>query len=209
MKDDKLENTAKNKKLSARDAIQIGLYAALLFFISGLVGSIGFIPVLYPVAPFVIGVVCGPVFFLFLSKVRFFGMITAVGTLQGAFLAITGHGLYSLLASIVLGLIADIICRMGNYRSFKHALLGYAFYALIMATSYFPMIFSAETFYANVENSMSAEYAHQLRDIMHGSMFIVVFVGAFVGGIIGAFLGRAVARRHFQRSQRRRSRAVK
>ena len=54
------------------------------------------------------------------------------------------------------------------------------------------MIFSAETFYANVENSMSAEYAHQLRDIMHGSMFIVVFVGAFVGGIIGAFLGRAV-----------------
>ncbi len=71
------------------------------------------------------------------------------------------------------------------------------------------MIFSAETFYANVENSMSAEYAHQLRDIMHGSMFIVVFVGAFVGGIIGAFLGRAVARRHFQRSQRRRSRAVK
>ncbi|MGI6579155.1 MAG: MptD family putative ECF transporter S component [Saccharofermentanales bacterium] len=191
---------AENKQFTARDAIQIGLHAALLFFLSGLVGSIGFVPVLYPAAPFVIAIVCGPVFFLFLSKVRHFGMITAVGTLQGAFLAITGHGIYSLLAAFILGLITDIICRTGNYRSFKHSLLGYAFYAVIMATSYFPMIFSADTFYAKVSNSMSAEYADKLKDIMHGPVFIVVFAGAFAGGIIGALLGRAVARRHFRRS---------
>lgn len=199
-KDDKQEKITKNKRFTARDAIQIGLYAALLFVLSGLVGSIGFVPVLYPAAPFLIAIVCGPVFFLFLSKIRSFGMITAVGTLQGAFLAITGHGIYSLIASVMLGLIADIICRMGKYRSFKHSLPGYAVYSVIMGTSYFPMIFSAETFYTNVETSMSAEYANQLRDIMHGPIFIVVFVGAFAGGIIGAFLGRAVARRHFRRS---------
>ncbi|MGI6463859.1 MAG: MptD family putative ECF transporter S component [Candidatus Scatomorpha sp.] len=189
-----------NKKFTARDAIQIGLHSALLFFLSGLVGSIGFIPILYPVAPFAIAVVCGPVFFLFLGKVRHFGMISAVGALQGAFLAITGHGIYSLLAAVILGLISDLICRAGKYRSFKHALWGYAFYALIMATSYFPMIFSADTFYAKVSSSMSAEYANQLRIIMRGPIFIAVFIGAFVGGIFGAFIGRAIARRHFRRS---------
>jgi energy-coupling factor transport system substrate-specific component len=207
-KADKQETVQDNGKYTARDAIQIGLYAALLFFLSGLSGSIGFIPILYPISPFFIAIVCGPVFFLFLSKVRRFGMITVVGTLQGAFLAITGHGIYSLVASVILGLIADIICRMGNYRSFKHSLLGYAVYSVIMATSFFPMMFSADAFYANIATSMSADFAKQLRDIMHGPIFIVVLLGAFVGGIIGAFLGRAVARRHFQRS-RRRSRTAK
>ena len=189
-----------NRKITARNAIQIGLHAAFLFFLSALVGSIGFIPVLYPVAPMLIAVVCGPVFFLFLGKVRHFGMIAAVATLQGVFLAVTGHGIYSLVAAIVLGLISDLICRMGQYRSFKHSLWGYAVYAVIMATSYFPMIFSADAFYTMVSNSMSAEYADRLRAIMRGPMFIVAFAGAFVGGIIGAFLGRTLARRHFRRS---------
>lgn len=190
----------KTNGITAREAIQIGLYAALLFFLGGLVGSIGFIPVLYPAAPFFIAVVCGPVFWLFLNKVRRFGMITAVGTLQGVFLAITGHGIYSLLASLILAFIADLLCRAGDYRSFKHSLPGYAVYALIMATSYFPMIFSAEKFYTRFAESMSAEYMNQLKQIMRGPVFILVFAGAFVGGILGAFLGRAVARRHFRRS---------
>ena len=62
------------------------------------------------------------------------------------------------------------------------------------------MIVSADTFYANIAHSMSAEYAHQLKDLMQGPVFIGVFIGAFIGGIIGAFLGRAMARRHFRRS---------
>ena len=189
-----------SNKFSARDAIQIGLHAALMFVLSGLVGCIGFVPMLYPVAPFAIAIVCGPVFFLFLGKVRRFGMITAVGTLQGIFLAITGHGIYSLVASLLLGLVSDLICRAGQYRSFKHCLWGYAVYAIIMATSFFPMMFSAEAFYSKTADGMGAEYAEQLRNIMHGSVFAAVFVGAFAGGIIGAFLGRAIARRHFRRS---------
>jgi len=102
-----------SNKFSARDAIQIGLHAALMFVLSGLVGSIGFIPILYPFAPFAIAIVCGPVFFLFLGKVRRFGMITAVGALQGVFLAITGHGIYSLVAALLLGLVSDLICKIG------------------------------------------------------------------------------------------------
>lgn len=195
-----LDVIAENKKFTAKDAIQIGLHGALLFFLSGLVGSVGFIPILYPIAPFLIAIVCGPVFFLFLSKVRHFGMITALGTLQGIFLTITGHGIYSLFASVVLGLIADVICNIGKYRSFKYAIWGYAFYAVIMATSFFPMMFSAEAFYNNIETSMSIEYANQLKNIMHGPIFILVFIGAFVGGIIGAFIGKTIAKKHFRPS---------
>ncbi len=194
------KKTVRTNKFTAREAIQVGLYAALLFFLSGLVGSIGFIPVLYPLAPFLIALVCGPVFFLFLSKVAHFGMITAVGTLQGAFLAITGHGIYSLVAAAILGLIADLICQRGNYRNFKDCLIGYAFYALIMATSFFPMIFSADRFYERISSSMSADYAEKLRNIMQGPVFVLVFLAAFLGGVLGAFLGRQVARRHFRRS---------
>lgn len=131
------ENTNISKKLTARDAIQIGLYAALVLFVIAIASSIGYLPILYPFAPFVAAIAAGPVFFLFLSKVRRFGMISILSLITGSFYALTGHGLYSIAGGLVFGLLADYICSRGHYRSFKWIALGYAVFSFICATTFF------------------------------------------------------------------------
>lgn len=55
-------------KFTTKDAIQIGIYTAIYFVVSAVAGSIGYIPILYPLAPFLIAVVGGPIFFFFYAK---------------------------------------------------------------------------------------------------------------------------------------------
>ncbi|MDI9491174.1 MAG: MptD family putative ECF transporter S component [Clostridiaceae bacterium] len=188
-------------KFTTKDAIQIGIYTAIYFVVSAVAGSIGYIPILYPLAPFLIAVVGGPIFFFFLRKVNHFGMITLLSTLCGAILALTGHGIYSLLAGVVIGLLADYICYKGDFRTFRTILFSYAIFSLTMASSFFPMLLAADSFYKDIGSMMSEEYASELQTIMQDWVFILVFVGAFVGGLIGAFLGRAVTRKRFSKGE--------
>lgn len=192
---------AQDKRVfTAKDAIQIGIYTALYAVCAMLFGSIGFLAVLYPFAPFAIALFGGPVFVLFYTKVHHFGMITIMGSLLSIFMAITGHGLYVLICGILGSLLSDYICSIGHYRSFRTMMLGYAVFSLIMATTYFPMIFAAEEFYKMVHDTMSPEYAAQLQKVMTKGAFVVTFIGAFAGGLLGALLGKFVLKKHFRRA---------
>lgn len=189
-----------SKKLTARDAIQVGLYAALVLFTTGVVCCIGFIPILYPLAPVAGAIAAGPVFFLFLSKIKRFGMITILSIIAGIFYTLTGHGIYSLLGGIFFGFLADYICSIGKYRSFKTIALGYGVYSLICPTTFLPMLFASDDFYAFVSGSMGNSYSSSLQQIMQNWVFPLVFLGSFLGGIIGAYLGRSVTKKHFRKS---------
>ena len=84
---------------------------------------IGFIPVLMPVVPFVYGIVSGPVYMLYFTKIKKAGMLfiqTIVVTL--AFVA-TGHGPWVLLTAVIGGLLGEVVLRNGRYKSVKQDLL--------------------------------------------------------------------------------------
>lgn len=191
---------AQNTRFSARDAMNVGIFTALYAILAMLSSSIGFIPILYPFAPLAVGIVCGPIFVLFFTKVRHFGMITAMGILCGGALALTGHGLYSLAGGVVLALLADWICYRGNYRSFKLMRWGYAVFTLIVVCSFAPMFLSAESFYADLRANMNPDYANSLQNIMQMWVAPLVVLAGLVGGIIGAYFGKAVLSKHFQRA---------
>lgn len=86
-----MDKKEKTGVLNVRDLVNVGLFSVLIFIATFLSGMIGFIPVLMPVVPFVYGIVSGPVYMLYFTKIKKAGMLfiqTIVVTL--AFVA-TGH----------------------------------------------------------------------------------------------------------------------
>lgn len=195
-----MSTEATTAKFTARDAINIGIFTALYAILAIVSSSIGFIPILYPFAPLAVGIVCGPVFVLFFTKVRHFGMISAMGTLVGLMLALSGHGIYSLIGGLILAVLADWICYKGHYRSFRKMVWGYVVFTEIVVCSFAPMFLSAESFYQQLRTQMNPDYADALQKIMQLWVAPLVVLAAVVGGLIGAYLGRAVLKKHFQRA---------
>lgn len=187
-------------KFTARDAINIGIYAVLYAVVAGIAGSIGYIPILYPFAVCAIALLGGTVYLLFISKVKHFGMISILGALLSGFLTLTGHGIYVLVLGIIISLFADFIASGGAYRSFKKIRLSHAVFSLIMPTTYLPMLLAADSFYEYTAKYMSPEWASQLKSVMQGWVFPLVFIGAFIFGYLGAMLGRVIMKKHLQRA---------
>lgn len=116
-----MDKKEKTGVLNVRDLVNVGLFSVLIFIATFLSGMIGFIPVLMPVVPFVYGIVSGPVYMLYFTKIKKAGMLfiqTIVVTL--AFVA-TGHGPWVLLTAVIGGLLGEVVLRNGRYKSVKHA----------------------------------------------------------------------------------------
>lgn len=115
-----MDKKEKTGVLNVRDLVNVGLFSVLIFIATFLSGMIGFIPVLMPVVPFVYGIVSGPVYMLYFTKIKKAGMLfiqTIVVTL--AFVA-TGHGPWVLLTAVIGGLLGEVVLRNGRYKSVKH-----------------------------------------------------------------------------------------
>ncbi len=86
--------------MKSRDLINVGIFSVLLFVVSFAVGMLGLIPVLMPVMPFLIGLVGGPVFMLYSTKINKTGMFMITCIVFCIVFGITGtvytqqYGLY-------------------------------------------------------------------------------------------------------------------
>ena len=65
----------KDKRLNVRDLVNIGLFSILIFITTFIGGMIGFVPNLIPATTFVAGLVSGPVYMLYSTKIKKVGMV--------------------------------------------------------------------------------------------------------------------------------------
>ena len=96
-----MDKKEKTGVLNVRDLVNVGLFSVLIFIATFLSGMIGFIPVLMPVVPFVYGIVSGPVYMLYFTKIKKAGMLFiqtivvtlawTVGTAYGSYRRFTGR----------------------------------------------------------------------------------------------------------------------
>ena len=74
-----------NKKLKAKDLINVGIYTAIYIVIFFVVGMLNAIPVLYPFLYVLIPLISGIPFMLFLTKTEKVGMVTIMSVICGVF----------------------------------------------------------------------------------------------------------------------------
>lgn len=106
-----------NKKLKAKDLINVGIYTAIYIVIFFVVGMLNAIPVLYPFLYVLIPLISGIPFMLFLTKTEKFGMVTIMSVICGVFWFLMGYTWTAVVGYVVFGIIADIVLKAGNYKS--------------------------------------------------------------------------------------------
>ena len=192
----------KSKKLKAKDFITVGIFTAILFVIEFLLGMLGYIHP-YIVASYVIimPLISGIPMMLFYTKVEKFGMITTVSILIAIIMFIGGMGYLGTPLIIISGIVADLIAKTGQYKSFKKIVISFGVFNLWICANYFPVIITADSYRQGlVDEGYSAEYVNNLFAAINVKTIGVLVVLCFIFGCIGAVIGKAVVKKHFEKA---------
>ena len=187
-----------NNKLQAKDLINLGLFTVLYFVIGCCVAiPIGFVPIFLPILGSLWTLITGIPFMLFLTRVKKFGMITLMAILSGFLMGVTGMGFWGVPVGAISGLLADILMKSGNYKSWSKSLIGYGVFSLWMVGTYIPMYFMVEQSWASFAAGFGDEYADRVMAVMPMWSIVLVVTGIFVCALLGGLLGRKLLKKHF------------
>lgn len=188
------------KRLGVKDLVNVGIFTAIYFvafFISGMSGLIPVMTIFYPV---LLAILAGIPCILFFTKTDKFGLVTIMGILLGIITFIMGYGPYAIATGVLCGLIADLIMKAGEYKSWKHMLLGYCVFSEWAVGSQLIMFLMKDAYIDNYRATQGDAYADAVSSLVSNYMIPVVIIAVAVGALIGAYLGRAVLKKHFKRA---------
>ena len=189
------------KKFGIRDLVNAGVFSLLTVMATWCGGMIGFIPVLMPLVPFACGLVSGPVFMLYSTKIDKFGMVLIMGIVFGLVFSMSGHGAIVLPAIIALSLICEMILKKGGYKSIKTARLSYTVFMIFAATNLIPIYFARDAFVQSlIDRNYGAEYVNKLLSVMPTWSFIPVVLVGMLGGYLGCTIGIKILNKHFKKA---------
>jgi energy-coupling factor transport system substrate-specific component len=189
-----------SKKITAKDLINIGIFAAIYFVVLFAVAMIGFFPLFMLVLCFVCPIATGIPFMLYMTKVHTFGQLTIFGIIIGFANMLIGDQWITLAFAVVCGLLADLICLSGKYRSSSRAVLGYAVFSIWTFGKMLPIFIMRDSYFQAMGEGYGTEYADAVLKITPNWIIPIIVASGFIGGIIGALIGKAVLRKHFERA---------
>ena len=188
-------------KLSVKDLINVGLFSVIYFIMFTISGILCYIPICVVILPLIAGILGGIPFVLFTIKEQKFGAVTLMGVIAGLFTFLVGQTWLSVVFGLVFGLLADLIMRSGQYKSWTKNMLGYSVFTLWTVGTMLPMWIMRETFFAGYrENGGTDAYINAVMKLTPNYMILVVIVLALVGGMLGACLGKSVLKKHFEKA---------
>ena len=190
------------KKLTVKDFITVGIVTAIVLVVEFVCGILGYIHP-YIVASYVVMIpLAGSIpMMLFYSKVEKFGMITIMSILIAIMMFILGMGYLGAPLIIIAGVVADLIARSGEYKSFKKIVISYGIFCLWICANYFPVVVTADSYRQGLlDEGYSAEYCDNLFRAVNSKTLGVLLVVCFVFGCIGAFVGKAAVKKHFEKA---------
>lgn len=191
-----------SKKLVAKDFITVGIFTAILIVVEFLCGMLGYIHP-YIVASYVVMIpLVGAIpMMLFYTKIEKFGMITIMSVLIAIIMFVLGMGYLGAPLIVAAGVIADLIAKSGNYKSFKKTIISYGVFCLWICANYFPVIVTADSYGKDLlDGGYSADYCDDLFRAINEKTIAVLLILCFVFGCIGAVIGKKVVKKHFEKA---------
>ncbi len=189
-----------NKKLNAKDLINIGIFTAIYVITFNVVGMISLIPIFMLLLPFLIPFVGGIPFMLYLTKVNKFGMVTIMGILVSVLLFIFGQAWPILAIAIPAAFIADLIFKSGGYTNWKKTVFGFCVFSLWVIGSMLPIWIMRDSYFEQGRAGYGDTYIDTLMSLTPVWVLPILVVLAVIGATAGAHLGRGVLRKHFKRA---------
>lgn len=189
-----------DNKLNVKDLINVGIFTAIYFVMFFISGMTGFIPIFTILFPILLAILGGIPFILFLTKVNKFGMITIMGVLMGILTLVMGQGWIAIITGLVCGLIGDLICKAGKYKSWKHMLIGYCVFSEWVFGSMLPMWVMRDVYFERIRSGQGNAYTDMVLSLVTNEVIPIILAGIVIGALVGAFIGRAALKKHFKRA---------
>lgn len=188
------------KKLDVKDLINVGIFTAIYYILLVAAGFLGYIPIFSVLFPLVVALLCGIPFVLFLTKTKTFGMITIMGVLLGILTFAFGQGWYAIVTGLLCGLLADLICKAGEYKNWKYMVVCFCMFSQWVIGSMLPMWIMKDSYFEMMRDMQGAAFAESLESLISGWMLVLLIILTAVAAVIGAYLGKAVLKKHFVRA---------
>lgn len=184
-------------KLTTKDLISAGafgaIYLILLTVLSTMIMPVA--PVLFLATPLVAGIVLGSVYMLYALKVPRTGAVLILAVLVG--LATSMATYYPLIASIVWGLLSELIIAGKRSHSAKALAASYCVFNLTSMGPFFAIIVGKDAFLTAVSSYYGTEYAATLDALTPDWVVVVLIALALLGGLLGGLFGKRILNKHF------------
>lgn len=188
-------------KLDTKDLIYIGAFTALYVLLRFVViMTLGLIPIFYLLLPFFTGIICATVYKIYVSKIAKPRAITILATLFGVILLAMGH-FYSVFLCIPIGMMAEFIVKLGDYKSAKMQSLSYLVFNFVMVAPFGQLYLSKDSFILGVVASYGDDYGVILTTILDKLgkyLFLLQSASAIFGAIIGLIIANLLFKKHFK-----------
>lgn len=194
--------TLDQKSLTVKDLVTTGIFSAL-FFIFTMIGGAFFAvnPVLTFYMPMGSALLCGPIFLLLVAKVHKRWNITILGIIMGIIWFVTGmHWAFSL-GYIGMGIIADLVAGIGQYKSKKINMLSYILMSLGGVFTYVVFFVDPQGWAGTMlKNGTEQSYIDTMSAAAPSWLLVVIILGTLLVAAFSAWVGSKMLKKQFEKA---------
>lgn len=186
------------RKLKIGDLILAGVFAVIYLVLMTIAASgLAFIPIVYLICPLIVGILCGPVYLLYLSKVPRTGAILILSILMG--LLLSGTAFYVFFFVVGIGILTEILLHKTGY-SLKSLAHSFYLFNLTAICPFTVLYLERDRFLASFVPYYGQEYADSFAKLAPVWIPVPQIVLALAGAFLGTMLGKALLRKHFTKA---------
>ncbi|WP_277062738.1 MptD family putative ECF transporter S component [Solobacterium moorei] len=191
----------KTEKLRIKDLVTIGVFTVIYFVLFFVAGMVGIIPILYLAYPTLAGIITGIVVMLFMAKVQKPWGLFLLGLICSLIVIAMGNTYIIVIHAVISMVIAELLRKKGEYRSFKYNMLSFAVFNTWICGFLMQILLAKDKVIELAETrGMGHDYIMKLITLLNFRSMILVYIGAIVGGILGAYIGKVFLKKHFEKA---------
>ena len=191
----------KNTK-SSRGAIAAGLFIALYLVIFVIIGVICMpIAVLFLLMPELLAFFAAPVYHTMLTKAPGWISIFLAAIIPSLVLVATGHIPIAPLVSVPAGLIAVLLSKKGQYKSFKWNTISHMVFSLNVFGGFLPIWFMREYFFQRtLKGGMSQAFVDTVRLLTPWWGLLVMMIATALFSLLGSLFTKKVLHKRLEKA---------
>lgn len=196
------QSNMNRKGLSVKDLVTTGIFSAI-FLVFTMIGGIFFAvnPVLTFYMPMGSALLCGPVYLLLVAKVHKRWSITILGIIMGILWFVTGmHWAFSL-GYIVMGLVADFVAGLGQYKSKSINGVSYMLMSLGSVYTYVVYFIDPKGWAGTMlKNGTEQSYIDAMNAAAPSWLLAVILLGTLIIAAFSAWVGGKMLKKQFEKA---------
>jgi len=191
----------KNTK-SSRGAIAAGLFIALYLVIFVIIGVICMpIAILFLLMPELLAFFAAPVYHTMLTKAPGWISIFLAAVIPSLVLLATGHIPIAPLVSVPAGLIAVLLSKKGQYKSFKWNTISHMIFSLNVFGGFLPIWFMREYFFQRtLKGGMSQAFVDTVRLLTPWWGLLVMMIATALCSLLGSLFTKKVLHKRLEKA---------